>query len=105
MWFILYLACFYYIFSRTSTETRPIFYRRVLLIDLINMHKIQKLEWLFRGKNYDIILTSKSVAKPSRNRRLGIDETNGIIIKYFWLDGKLCNTDTFDMKNLRFNRP
>lgn len=78
---------------------------RVLLIDLINMHKIHKIEWLYRGKNYDIILTSKSVAKPSRNRRLGIDETNGIIIKYFWLDGKLCNTDTFDMKKLRFNRP
>ena len=94
-----------YILSRRSTENQPVFYRRILLIDLINMHKIHKIEWLYRGKKYDIILTSKSVAKPSRNRRLGIDETNGIIIKYFWLDGKLCNTDTFDMKNLRFNRP
>lgn len=105
MWFILYFACFCYIFFQARQAKRPIFHRRVLLIDLINMHKIRKIEWLHRGQKYTIMLTSQSVAKSSRNRRLGIHEANGIIIKHFWLEGKLCNTDSFEMKNLRFNLP
>jgi len=79
--------------------------RRIVLIDLINTRKINQLEWCHRGRKYSIILTSESVAKSSRNRRVGIREANGIIIKHFWLEGKLCNTDSFDMKNVRFNRP
>ena len=105
MWFILYFVCFFYIFFQARQARRPILPRRVLLIDLINMHKIRQIEWLHRGQKYIIMLTSQSVAKPSRNRRLGIHEANGIIIKHFWLEGKLCNTDSFEMKNLRFNRP
>lgn len=105
MWFILYFICFFYIFFQARQTRRPILPRRVLLIDLINMHKIRQIEWLHRGQKYIIMLTSQSVAKPSRNRRLGIHEANGIIIKHFWLEGKLCNTDSFEMKNLRFNRP
>ena len=100
MWFILYFVCFFYIFFQA--RRRPILHRRVLLIDLINMHKIHQIEWLHRGQKYIIMLTSQSVAKPSRNRRVGIREANGIIIRHFWLDGKLCNTDTFAMKKLHW---
>lgn len=99
MWFILYFVCFFYIFFQG--RRRPILHRRVL-IDLINMHKIHQIEWLHRGQKYIIMLTSQSMAKPSRNRRVGIREANGIIIRHFWLDGKLCNTDTFTMKKLRW---
>lgn len=101
MWFIIYFACLCYIFWYSRSDQ----HRRLLLIDLINMRKIHRIQWRHRGRKYSIIFTSESVAKPSRNRRVGIREVNGIIIKHFWLEGKLCNTDSFDMKNLRFNRP
>ncbi len=103
MWFILYFVCICYIFWHWYSGSDQ--HRRLLLIDLINMRKIHQVQWRHRGRKYSIILTSDSVAKPSRNRRVGIHEVNGIIIKHFWLEGKLCNTDSFDMKNIRFNRP
>jgi hypothetical protein len=102
MWFILYFVCICFILFLHCRSDQ---YRRLLLIYLINMHKIHHIQWRHRGRTYSIILTSESVAKSSRNRRVGIHKTNGIIIKHFWLEGKLCNTDSFDMENLIFNRP
>lgn len=103
MWFILYFACLCFIFWQY--RRKPQNYRRLQLMELINTHKIYQIEWRHRGRIHKMMLTSKSVAKASRNRRIGIQETNGIIVRYFWLEGKLCNTDSFDMKHLRFNRP
>lgn len=99
MWFILLsLVCLLFIWHKNERD------RRVQLIELINLHQITHIDWLCRGKVFQIVLTLKSIAKPSRNRPDGhnINKVNGIIIKYFWLEGKLCNTDSFDMKNLRF---
>jgi hypothetical protein len=101
MWFILLsIIGLVLLFILSKTERN----RRVQLIELINLHKIHHIEWHHRGKVFQIILTLKSIAQPSRNRSTGhnISKANGIIIKYFWLEGKLCNTDSFAMKNLRF---
>lgn len=103
MWFILLpIICLIFL-GRFFEECRER-NRRVQLIELINLHKINHLEWHHRGKVVQIMLTLKSIAKPSRNRsdghNIGLDD--GIIIKYFWMDGKLCNTDSFAMKNVRF---
>lgn len=101
MWFILlYILCLLYLLTLRLPKNRPS--ASLQLIDLINMHKIHEIEWRHRGRRYMIMLTTKSIAKPSRNRDSTAGIPNGIIIRHFWLDGKLCNTDTFAMKNLRW---
>ena len=101
MWFILLsITCLVLLFIWYENVRD----RRVQLIELINLHQINHIDYHCRGLVYQIVLTLKSKAKPSRNRPAGhnISKTNGIIIKHFWLEGKLCKTDSFDMKNLRF---
>jgi hypothetical protein len=102
MWFIL-LPLFFFLFllligSKNLTRSKN--HRRLQLIELINLHKIDRIEWHHRGQLFFITLTTKSIAKASRNRDRGIGES--IIIKHFWLEGKLCNTDSFLMDKIGF---
>lgn len=103
MWIYLYICCLFlllYLWKRW--KRRPPDYRRLMLMDLINRHQINSIEWHHRNKITKIILTLSSVAMLSRNRNVGLGERNGIIIRHFWSDGKLHNTDTFDIDNLRW---
>lgn len=97
MWFlfILLLCVLFYVLLATRTD------RRVQLINLIQLHQIDRLEWHHRGRVRVIMLTPDSTASASRNRKRGIGVF--IILKHFWLEGKLHNTDAFDMANLRFS--
>lgn len=103
MWFIFLTCLFLLLLGRNGRNGRN--GRRLRLIELINTHKINQIEWQHRNKVLQIMLTLNSTAKSSRNTENGhnISKDNGIIIRYFWLEGKLCNTDSFDMKNLRFS--
>ena len=103
MWFILLylllLAAGLFLLMSMQAD------RRIQLMDLINLHKIHQLEWHHRGHRHMIMLTTQSIAKPSRNRHIGIHKKNGIIIRHFWLDGKLHNTDSFDIQKLDWLSP
>ena len=97
MWFILLpIICLLLFLLLTRSKN----HRRLQLIELINLHKIDRIEWHHRGQLFFIMLTTKSIAKASRNRDRGIGES--IIIKHFWLEGKLCNTDSFLMDKIGF---
>lgn len=74
--------------------------RRVLLIENIHSGDIRTVYWHHKGRLWKITLTSKTSAKLSRNTGPGIGASNGVILKYFWLDNKFHNTDTFDIERL-----
>jgi hypothetical protein len=76
--------------------------RRYKLIALIRSNGIQAVEWHHRGKKIQLELTKESVAKLSRNRGIGLGNRQGIIIRHFWIEGKLHNTDTFSIQKLKF---
>lgn len=76
--------------------------RRYELIALIHSKGIHAVEWHHRGKTLQLQLTKESVAKLSRNRGIGIGIQQGIILRHFWIEGKLHNTDTFSIQKLKF---
>ena len=97
---LLYFALLLYFLYRYRTDRHD---RRHELIALICSKGIRSLEWHHRGNILQLQFTSESVAKLSRNRGNGLGHDDGILIKHFWIEGKLHNTDTFSIRKLKFD--
>lgn len=98
IYFFLYSFALILILSRGNRRNR-----RLELVRAINNSHVRRIKWTLNNHTAHIMLTQKSYAKMSRNTGPGLSQHNAIIIKFFWLDGKLCNTDTFCIDNLTWN--
>jgi hypothetical protein len=95
-WFTVTVIILYFYTKRKKRQEK--------IIIMVNEKLISELKWNFRGVVHTIILTDISIAKKPRHR-VGLGSEHGIMLKHFWLDGKLCNTDSFNAKNLSTNLP
>jgi hypothetical protein len=102
LYFVLILYLLYMCKILYMEQYNNYYDRRYELIALIHSKSIRSFEWSHHGQIFIIKLTKMSVAKVSRNTGIGIGIKEGIIIKHFWMDGKLHNTDTFSIKKLMF---
>jgi hypothetical protein len=70
--------------------------RHHIFIGVLNSGIIRRIQWTHRAKIHVIVLTPTSTAKMSRNRNI----CPTVLLKHFWLDDKLCNTDSFQISKL-----
>ena len=74
--------------------------RHDVYIWTINTGFVSRIQWTHRGKKHILILTPKSIARMSHNRNI----RPTMLLKHFWLDDKLCHTDSFLISKLSLEK-